>query len=64
VRIDIPVQISVKKNCKEAPVNMCICPEYGHGFINTYTATCRYCHYTVHADSMSYGKGFANSPEP
>jgi len=49
--------------CKEAPLNMCICTEYGHAFINTYITTCRYCQYAVHADSMSYGKGFANFPE-
>jgi len=27
------------KNCTEAPVNMCICPEYEHAFISTYIAT-------------------------
>ena len=42
---------------------MCICPEYGHAFINTYSATCRYCQYTVNADTISYDKGFANFPE-
>jgi hypothetical protein len=31
------------KNSTEAPVNMCICPDYDHSFISTYTATCRYC---------------------
>jgi hypothetical protein len=50
--------IICNKNCKEAPVSMCVCPDYGHGFINTYIATCRYRQYTVHADGMSYGKGF------
>ena len=50
------------KNCTEAPVNMCICTEYGLAFINTFITTCKYCQYTVHADKMFHENGFANFP--